>query len=66
VQHSGQFPSPAPLSEQERMLAGYVQQFPQQAVLMARAQTKLFQDEADEFHRDADHVGNDDNQDQNP
>jgi hypothetical protein len=40
-----QFPSPQPLSEQEQMLARYVQQFPRQAVLMARAQTTLFQQE---------------------
>jgi hypothetical protein len=36
-----QFPSPRPLSEQERLLAEYVAQFHDKAVLMARAQTKL-------------------------
>lgn len=36
-----QFPSAAPLSEQERMLALYVSQFPDRATLMARAQTEL-------------------------
>jgi len=34
-----QFPSPAPLSEQEQMLARYVSQHRQQAVMVARAQT---------------------------
>ena len=33
-----QFPSPQPLSEQERALARYVSQFPQEAALIARAQ----------------------------
>jgi hypothetical protein len=37
------FPAPAPLSEQEKLLARYVQQFPQRAELMARAQADLRQ-----------------------
>jgi hypothetical protein len=36
-----QFPTPSPLSAQEEMLARYVQEFPQRATLMARAQTEL-------------------------
>jgi hypothetical protein len=36
-----QFPSPTPLNEQEKMLARYVEEFPQKAVLVARAQTDL-------------------------
>jgi len=36
-----QFPSPAPLSEQEKMLARYVREHYEQAVLIARAQTEL-------------------------
>jgi len=36
-----QFPSPSPLTDQERMLVRYVQDFPQKAQLMARAQTEL-------------------------
>lgn len=36
-----QFPAPTPLSDQEKLLARYVQQFPQRAALMARAQTDL-------------------------
>ena len=32
------FPSPQPLSEEERALAGYVSQFPREAKLIARAQ----------------------------
>ena len=40
-----QFPSPQPLSEQEAILARYVEQFPQHAGLMAQAQTQLTQEE---------------------
>ena len=41
-----QFPSSAPLSDQERMLALYVETFPEKAALVARAQTDLrMQDE---------------------
>lgn len=36
-----QFPSPAPLNDQEKMLARYVAEFPQRAALVARAQTDL-------------------------
>jgi len=35
------FPAPWPLSDQEKLLLRYVQQFPQQAALIARAQTDL-------------------------
>ena len=35
------FPSPEPLSEQEKILARYVQQFPREADLLAQAQTEL-------------------------
>jgi hypothetical protein len=40
-----QFPSPEPLSEQEEFLARYVEQFPREAVLVARAQTQLMKQE---------------------
>jgi len=36
-----QFPSPAPLSDQEKLLARYVQEFPQRAALTARNLTEL-------------------------
>ena len=36
-----QFPSPQPLSEQEKILARYVLHFPQQASLMAQAQIEF-------------------------
>jgi len=36
-----QFPAPAPLNEQEQLLARYVREFPQKAALVARAQTEL-------------------------
>jgi hypothetical protein len=38
-----QFPSPQPLSEQERLLADYVAQYRNQAVLVARARTEFLQ-----------------------
>src|SRR5271168_783676 len=41
-----QFPSPQPLSEQERILAGYIANFPEQAALVAQAR-------ADARRRDA-------------
>jgi hypothetical protein len=41
-----QFPSPLPLTDQERMLAHYVQDFPKKAAFVATAQTELYnQDE---------------------
>jgi hypothetical protein len=39
------FPSPRPLSEQEKMALDYVREFPEQATLIARAQTNLAQQE---------------------
>jgi hypothetical protein len=35
-----QFPSPRPLSDQERILANYVEAYPDRAVLLARARTE--------------------------
>jgi len=35
-----QFPSPQPLSEQEKILASYVEDYPERAVLLARARTE--------------------------
>ena len=40
-----QFPSPQPLSEQERLLASYVEKFPREATLVARVKTAAFQEE---------------------
>ncbi|HYA26325.1 MAG TPA: hypothetical protein VEF05_19350 [Terriglobales bacterium] len=40
-----QFPSPQPLSEQEEILARYIEQFPREAVLVAQAQTQLSKQE---------------------
>jgi hypothetical protein len=40
-----QFPSPQPLSEQEKILASYIQRFPREAVLVAQAQTQLLKQE---------------------
>jgi hypothetical protein len=36
-----QFPSPLPLTDQEKMLALYVRDFPEKAALVARAQTEF-------------------------
>ena len=44
------FPSPQPLSEQEILLARYIEQFPREATLMARAQTELSRQETLEWH----------------
>jgi hypothetical protein len=38
-----EFPSPQPLSEQEKILANYVAQFPKQATLIARLRTEALQ-----------------------
>ncbi len=43
-----QFPSPAPLSEQEKLLARYVSEYPREAALEARAQTELLKREETE------------------
>jgi len=45
-----QFPSPQPLSEQEKMLANYVAKDPEHAVLMARARMEaLHRDQSEEM-----------------
>jgi hypothetical protein len=45
-----QFPSPRPLSEQERILANYVAEYPEHAVLVARAMSEaLQQDQLEEM-----------------
>jgi hypothetical protein len=38
------FPSPQPLSEQEELLARYIEQYPHEAVVVARAQTELMKE----------------------
>jgi hypothetical protein len=43
-----QFPSPTPLSEQEKILQRYVAQYKDDAVLTARAQTELAKKEEKE------------------
>jgi len=49
-----QFPSPLPLSEQERILASYVSRFPEHAVLVARARAEALLQEQKEELREAD------------
>jgi hypothetical protein len=62
----GQFPSPQPLSQQERLLQKYVAEHPEQAVLLARARGEaLRQDQLEEMKAfpfgaiDADQQNND-------
>ena len=43
-----QFPSPQPLSDQERMLASYVAQYPETAALVAQARAEALQKEMEE------------------
>lgn len=45
------FPSPAPLTDQEKMLARFVQDFPQRASLMAQVQTDLYKQDQKEMAR---------------
>jgi hypothetical protein len=45
-----QFPSPQPLSQQERILVNYVEQYPERSVLLARARSEaLRQDQLEEM-----------------
>jgi hypothetical protein len=46
-----QFPAPRPLSEQERMLARYVEERPQEAKLVAQAQAALLGQDLLEFEK---------------
>ena len=46
-----QFPAPRPLSEQERMLARYVEERPQEAKLVAQSQAELLRQELLEFEK---------------
>ncbi len=48
-----QFPSPHPLSEQEKILANFVAQYPEHAALIAQAQTEALHQDAAEEMRDA-------------
>ena len=53
-----QFPSPLPLSEQERILASYVATYPEHAVLVARARAEALLLDQEEERREADHDRN--------
>lgn len=59
-----QFPSPQPLTEQETMLARYVEEFPERAVLVARAQTELRKQDEREMAAPSSQTGNAPNLDQ--
>jgi hypothetical protein len=45
------FPSPLPLSEQEKLLATYVGQYPEHAALVAEARMADLRHEAEERHQ---------------
>jgi hypothetical protein len=45
------FPSPSPLSEQEKMLARFVRDFPQRAAMVAQLQTELYKQDRKEMAR---------------
>jgi len=51
-----QFPSPQPLSEQERILASYVAKYPEHAALVAQARAEALQQDSEE--EAAGNVGN--------
>ena len=57
-----QFPSPHPLSEQERMLASYVAQFHDEAVIVARVRTEALRRDREQEMREAGSDGNEDSQ----
>lgn len=44
-----QFPSPQPLADQEQILSRYVCEYPERAILVARAQTQLRKQEAQQM-----------------
>jgi hypothetical protein len=48
-----QFPSPRPLSEQEKILQSYVAEYPEKAVLIARARSEALQHDLEEMHMKA-------------
>jgi hypothetical protein len=50
--HLDQFPSPQPLSEQEILLARFVERFPREAAMIATAQTQLLAQEENEIERE--------------
>ena len=54
-----QFPSPHPLSEQEQILASYVAQFHDEAVLVARARTEAMERDREQEMREAGSDGSD-------
>ena len=52
-----QFPSPAPLTDQEKILAQYVEEFPQQAALLARARMEVIRQQGFEVRWPAQNSG---------
>jgi hypothetical protein len=50
-----QFPSPQPLSEQEKILASYVAEYPEHAVLVAQARAEALLRDQEEEEREAGH-----------
>lgn len=61
-----QFPSPQPLSEQEKCLQSYVAEYPERAVLIARARSEALQRDLEEMKFLASGYGPTDSGEQNP
>jgi hypothetical protein len=60
-----QFPSPQPLSEQEKILARYVANYPKHAALIAQARTEQLRRDRAEEMAEAAPAGNQDSEQQN-
>jgi len=60
-----QFPSPQPLSEQEKILQSYVAEYPEKAVLIARARSEALQRDLEEMKAFASGHGPTDSGEQN-
>jgi hypothetical protein len=56
------FPSPHPLSKQEKILASYIAQFRDEAVMVARARTEALRKDREEEMREAGPDGNEDSE----
>ena len=60
-----QFPSPQPLSEQEKILARYVNTYPEHAALIAQARTEELRRDSAEEMGEAGLAGNENSQQRN-
>ena len=56
------FPSPLPLTEQEKLLAGYITEQPEHAILLARAQAEALRRDQEEEMRESSSTGGENSQ----